>query len=118
MADAALFIGWGHPARGREVKAVQVFAETMAYWAKLQADGVIEGFEAYLIPAGGSDLTGFFLLKGEMPKLMEVQRWEPFQRTLARADLIVDGLRVLHAYSGETLAAQLAMYNEQLAELV
>ena len=55
MADAALFIGWGQVARGRERDAVETFNESAAYWARLQQDGRIESFDVVLlIPHGVS----------------------------------------------------------------
>ena len=58
MAEAALFLGWGRPARGREKAGVEVFNEGMQYWGRLQKEGQIESFDmAVLTPHGG--LLGF-----------------------------------------------------------
>ena len=32
MAEAALFIGWGEAARGREKQALEVFNQAVQYW--------------------------------------------------------------------------------------
>lgn len=117
MADAALFIGWGSPVRGREQKAIEVFNESMAYWGQLQSSGEIEGVEAYLLTPHGGDLGGFAILKGEQSKLMDVERSEGFQRMVARANLIIENLGVVHAFTGEGLANQMAMFNAQVSEL-
>jgi hypothetical protein len=117
MANAAIFIGWGNPTRGREQKALQVFGESVTYWTQLQQDGAIESFETYLAEPHGGDLNGFAILKGDLPKLHEVRQREDFQRLVARAGLIVDNLGVINAATGDGLAAQMAMYGEQLGDL-
>ena len=117
MADAALVIGWGTPGRGREQKAIQVFGESMAYWGQLQQQGAIEAAEAYLLAPHGGDLGGFAVLKGDAAKLDEVRRSDDFQRIVTRAQLIVDSLGVVPATTGQALAAQMATFTAQAAEL-
>jgi hypothetical protein len=117
MADAALFIGWGTPVRGREQKALEVFNESMAYWGQLQASGAIDSVEVYLLTPHGGDLNGFAILKGDQSKLMEVERSEEFQRNLARANLIVENLGIVHANTGQGLANQMALFSAQIGEL-
>jgi len=46
MAGEALFVGWGQVVRGREQLALEVFQESVAYYAELQKDGKIERFDA------------------------------------------------------------------------
>ncbi len=117
MADGALFIGWGLPVRGREQKAFEVFGESVAYWSQLQQEGVIEGFETYILNPHGGDLGGFAILKGEEGKLAEVQAREDFQRNVIRAQLIVENLGIVPAVTGETMNTRLGVLMEQLAEL-
>lgn len=50
MANAALFIGWGEPVRGRERKSLQVLNEALAYFRGQQEQGRIESFEPVLHP--------------------------------------------------------------------
>ena len=50
MADAALFLGWGEGIPGREAKGLEVFAETLQYYGRLQEEGgKIESFEPVLL---------------------------------------------------------------------
>ena len=49
MAGHAVFLGWGQVVRGREQLALQVFQETVEYWAKQQQDGKIESFRPCLL---------------------------------------------------------------------
>jgi hypothetical protein len=117
MADVALFIRWGQPVVGREQKAVDVFGESIAYWTQLQQEGVIEGFETYLLDPHGGDLAGFTVLKGEEAKLAEVQEREDFQRSVVRAQLIVENLGIVRAVTGEALKAQMGIFAAQATEL-
>jgi hypothetical protein len=92
MADAALFIGWGEIVRGRETEAAETFTETIAYWARLQEEGVIEAFEPVFLEPHGGDLQGFFFLRGDAEKLAILRVDEEFGKGVMRASLIADGV--------------------------
>jgi hypothetical protein len=117
MADAAIFIGWGQPVRGREAKAVQVFNESVQYWTGLQQQGQIESFELVLLEPHGGDLAGFALLRGTQEQLAQAHASEEFQHHVARAGLIVENLGIVNASLGERLADQMARYQAQVGEL-
>ena len=117
MADAAIFIGWGQVVRGREAKALAVFNESLAYYAKLQQSGSIESFEPVILAPHGGDLAGFVLLRGDAGKLAAVRASEEFQRITVRAGLIVNNLGVVDASIGQSLATGLATFQEQLQDL-
>lgn len=117
MADAALFVGFGHPVRGRERQAMQVFNEGMQLWGQLQARGEIESFEAALLGAHGGDLGGFMLLRGDRAKLAAVRWSDEFLRLIARAGLIVESLGVVPAVLGEELGRQMALFQEAVEDL-
>ena len=65
MAGDGLFLGWGPVVRGRELKALDVFQETLTYYGKLQGDGKIDSFEPVLLTPHGGGLAGFILLRGD-----------------------------------------------------
>ncbi len=54
MADAVLFIGWGAVIPGRERQSFQVFSEGIAYWQRLQQEGVLESFEVVELEPHGA----------------------------------------------------------------
>ena len=118
MADAGLFVGFGNPVRGREREAIQVFNETIEYYARLQQQGEIESFEPVFLAPHGGDLGGFILVRGDREKLGRVQASDEFQRLSMRADLIVEGFGIVGADLGERVAAQMAVYQEQVADLL
>src|SRR5512139_3950460 len=45
MAEAALFITWGQPVRGREKRAADQMRESVRYWERLHEEGQIERFD-------------------------------------------------------------------------
>ena len=103
MANAALFIGWGQVARGRERQALQVFNELVQYHAGLQQRGEIESFEPVALEPRGGDLQGFALVRGDREKLNRLRHSEEFLRLVNRGIFCVDGIGVVGAYIGEGL---------------
>lgn len=117
MGGEALFLGWGQVVRGREQLALQVFQEAVGYYGKLQEDGQIESFEAYLLEPHGGDLAGFFLVHGERSALDAVRSSEEFGRLLVRAGSVIDKLGLVSAHSGDALGQQMALFGEIAQEL-
>jgi hypothetical protein len=117
MADDALFIGWGEVVRGREQKAIEVFNESIQYYAQLQQDGKVESFEPWFLAPHGGDLAGFILLRGEREQLDEIQRSAEFERLQTRASLIVDRTGVISGYTGEALGRLMGQFEEASGEL-
>jgi hypothetical protein len=117
MAGEALFLGWGQVVRGREQLALQVFQEAVSYYGKLQEEGQIERFEAYLLDPHGGDLNGFFLIHGERSALDAVRSSADFQRLLVRAGSVIDNLGLVSAFSGDALGQQMALFGETAQEL-
>lgn len=110
MADAAVFIGWGEVVRGREQKALAVFAETVAYHARLQQEGKIESFEPVILQPHGGDLQGFVLLRGTAEGLDEVLRSDEFQDHVFKAQLVANNVGVVRAAIGTSLSEGMARY--------
>jgi hypothetical protein len=117
MADAGLFIGWGAPVRGREAKGLEIFNEALAYYGRLQQDGVIDDFETAILEPHGGDLQGFILLRGGEEKLAQLRVDDEFVRMSTRAGLIVEGLGVIGASLGDGLEQAITTYQEATSEL-
>jgi hypothetical protein len=117
MAGDALFLGWGPAVRGRELKALEVFQETLTYYNGLQQDGRIDSFEPVLIAPHGGDLGGFILLRGSRSSLDEIRSSDEFQRLVASASMIVDDVGVIDAYTGDALAQQMGVFRTVTEEL-
>jgi hypothetical protein len=117
MADAGLFIGWGAPVRGREAKGLEVFNESLAYYGRLQQEGVIEGVETAILEPHGGELVGFILLRGSEEKLAQLRVDDEFVRLSTRASLIVEGLGVVGATLDEGLEDAITTYQQAISEL-
>ena len=116
MAEAALFLGWGTPARGREKAAVDVFGESVQYWTRLQQEGQIERFDiAVLTPHSG--LGGFALLRGSAKQIDALRRSDEFKRLVNRVSIRVDDLEVSDAFVDEGLAEIMGNYQEEAGKL-
>ncbi|HMJ03162.1 MAG TPA: hypothetical protein VK506_09475 [Conexibacter sp.] len=117
MANYALFIGWGSVVRGREELSLQVFQETVEFWARSQQDGQIDGFEPFFLEPHGGGLSGFMMVYGQREQLDRLRASEEFERVMLRADAVVDELGVVTAYAGEALARQMSRFQEMAGEL-
>lgn len=104
MANHALFIGWNRPLAGRERLAMKLWEKSMEYYAKLQAEGRIEGFEPVLLSSHGGDLNGFILIKGDRDTLFEIRKEDAFLNFIVEADYCLEDFGVVPAYVGEGLA--------------
>jgi hypothetical protein len=117
MADAGLFIGWGAPVLGREAKGLEIFNESLAYYGRLQQEGVIEGVETAILEPHGGELAGFILLRGNEDKLAQLRVDDEFVRMSTRASLIVEGLGVVGASLGDGLEQAITTYQQAISEL-
>jgi hypothetical protein len=117
MAGDALFLGWGPVVRGRELKALEVFGETLTYYGTLQQDGRIDSFEPLLIAPHGGGMAGFILLRGSRASLDEIRSSDEFRKLVARAGAVVDDVGVIDAYTGEALAQQMAIFQAVSQEI-
>ncbi len=116
MAEAALFIGWRMPARGREKAGLEIFNESRQYWGRLQQEGQIERFDvAVLTPHRG--LGGFALLRGTAQQIDSLRRSEEFKRLVNRVELRVDELEVGDAWVDEGLAEIMGQYQDEVGKL-
>lgn len=117
MAEAAIFVGWGAPVRGRESKSLEVFNDAVAFWGGLQQSGDIESFDiAFLTPHGG-ELNGFALIRGSRARLDDLLQREDFQRINTRANLVVERFGIVRAIVDEAIGDQVAIFQEAAGEM-
>jgi hypothetical protein len=117
MSMTALFVGWGNPVRGRELKALQLFDEAMKYYSGLKQQGEIESFEAVVLEPHGGDLSGFLLVKGDAEKLMRLRTSDEFITLTARSQLLLENVGVTGAFIGEGLQALMGQYASNVQTL-
>jgi hypothetical protein len=117
MADRALFVGFGLPVRGREQRAVEVFNEFVAMFARMQSEGRIEGMDVTLLDPHGGDLGGFFMVHGSGEQCAALTLDAEFRRASIDAGLIVENFGVVPAATGEGVGTEMAMYMEAVGKL-
>ena len=117
MADAVLFVGWGAVIPGRERQSYQVFSEGVAYWQRLQQQGVLESFEVVELEPHGGDLLGFTILRGERAQLEQVRYSDEFLRLNTRAILVVQNYGVVTGFSGAAIQSIFTNFEEEAADL-
>ncbi|MGP4057265.1 hypothetical protein ACTWP6_21000 [Mycobacterium sp. 4D054] len=111
MAEAALCTVWGEPVPGREKLALEVYGDSMKYWARLQKEGKIEGFDITVLAPTG-DITGFLVAKGTTDQIDAVRHTKEFQQMLSRVRLVVSHLRIADAFVEDGLAQIMTQYQE------
>jgi hypothetical protein len=117
MTDAALFIGWGATAPGRERKAVELFTESLRFLAGLVQKGRIASVEPFFLEPHGGDLEGFFLVRGELDELNRIRIEEDFQRLAVKAQVVTANFGVVGAITGERLNRHMAWFAEAAKEI-
>jgi hypothetical protein len=117
MAEMALFTGWGAPVRGREAKSLEVFNEALQFYGRAQENGRIESFEVVLLDPHGGDLYGFILARGSRGQISELRGDEEFQDLNTRANLIVERLGIVDAYTDDGLGPQVERFQRHVGEL-
>jgi hypothetical protein len=116
MSEAALFVGWGQPVRGREKRSLDVFNDAATYYGERLQDGSIESFEPVLLNPHGGDLQGFFLIKGSAEGLSTMMASEEFQRLHVRAGMIVEDLGIIEAFTDDAVLRQLGYFGDAAGE--
>lgn len=110
MTDAALFIGWGATAAGRERKAVELFGESLRFLANLVVEGRLSSVEPFFLEPHGGDLEGFFVVRGEQDDLNTMRTSDEFQRLAVKAQVMVQNFGVVGAVTGERLNKHMAWF--------
>jgi hypothetical protein len=117
MADRALFVGFGAPARGREQRAIAVFGEFVEMFGRMQSDGRIEQAVPVLLDPHGGDLGGFFLVHGSAEQCSALQNDDEFRNAMTDAGLIVDNLGAVPAVVGEGVGPEMARYAQAVGKI-
>jgi hypothetical protein len=114
MSDFGLFVGFGTPVRGREKRAVELFNESLQYYASLQQKGTIDSFEVALLEPHGGELGGFILLRGQRDKIAQLRTDQEFVRLTNKAALAVEDIGIVGAVFGGELQRQMGEYIEEV----
>jgi hypothetical protein len=116
MAEAALCSMWGSAVPGREKQALNVFNESIQWWAGLQQEGKIERFDVTVLAPSGGDVAGFLVARGTAEQIDSLRRSKEYQQQLARALLVASHFNVSDAYVDEGLAQLMGQYQEVIQQ--
>lgn len=116
MADRVLFMSWGTPVRGLEVRGLEVFSEGLGILGRMQQDGRIEGFDVVLLEPNG-ELKGYIQAHGSAEQITALRQDEEFIRNTIDASLIVEDLRHVEGFTNEGVARQMGLYQEAIGQV-
>ncbi|MGH2713814.1 MAG: hypothetical protein ACRDM7_08015 [Thermoleophilaceae bacterium] len=109
MADRMLFIGWGESVAGREERGLEVFNDALGFYGRCQQEGRIENFDVVLL-APNPSLGGYIELHGTADQLNELREDSEYQRILAEATTVVQGVSVFDGVTDQGIAEQVEIY--------
>jgi hypothetical protein len=110
---AAIITEWTSPYPGREAQAMELVAECNDFYGKLAADGKIEPPEWYLGTAG----KHYFIIRGELEELLEIQQLPGNKKIVAKSHLINDGFAYSVYQTGEAAEEEMMGWASTAAEL-
>ena len=116
MADRVLFISWGQVVRGREVRALEVFNESLGFYGRMQQEGRIESFDVVLLePSTG--LGGYIELRGTADQLNALTDDDEFLQLIADSTMIVEDVRIARGAANAEVARQIGIYQAATAKV-
>ena len=87
VMNGAIVIRWGGSVPGREAKALEVFANSLAHFEGLLKAGRIHSHKEFFSVTGGDG--GFMIVEGELSELLAITGEEEILRLNAQAGAIV-----------------------------
>jgi hypothetical protein len=110
MGSNVMLFGWNRSIPGREKVSAQHFEEFVKYLGGVQQKGVIQAFDAVFLDTHGGDLNGFFLIKGDTPKLDELVSTKEWITHITRASLHLEGSGVIRGATGDEVMKRMALW--------
>jgi hypothetical protein len=114
MTSNAIFFGWDRSIPGREKISGQHFQEFVQYLGGLQESGAIQSFDVVFLNPHGGDMNGFFLIRGEGRKLIELMQSEAWVTHMTRATLHLQGAGAVLAATGDAVTERMRLWTSLL----
>ena len=109
--NSAMIIEWGMPIEGREMKALEEFIVSMAYWGGLKASGKIADFRTYGTMTGDfARRSGMVILEGTEAQLSELRASEEFRTRLNHVITIGHNVAMTLLEMGDAMASRMQRY--------
>ena len=114
MSSNVILFGFDRSIPGREMLSAQHFQTFTEYLGGLQRKGTIQSFEPVFLDPHGGDMNGFFLIRGESPKLDELIAGDEWHTHVIRAMLHLNKLGVVRGATGALIAERMAMWTKEI----
>jgi hypothetical protein len=108
----AIVLGWTRAVPGKEKQSIELFQEFVGYITGLQKEGKIASFEPVFLDPHGGDMNGFFLIRGETPKLDALLSSESWIAFATRGMVTMQGFGVIRAAVGDEIPKRMAIFSK------
>jgi hypothetical protein len=112
--DAAMVISWAGSIPGREAKALEVFMESLGFWAQQAEQGRCQPPEPFIAEDASG---GMVILRGKSDALRELSETDESRTLLGKAQLIVQNLHVSWFYTGDAVMQETELFAKAGAAL-
>jgi hypothetical protein len=115
MAQGAIVFCWGPTVRGREQRALEVFAESAGYYEDLLKNHRITAHSPFISTDHNG---GMWIVQGEMMELATIRQEDAYVRLVARVQLVVEDFAVetYRGGSAEDLTDVLTVFGETIQQ--
>lgn len=114
MSSNVIFFGWNRPVPGREHMSAQHFQAFGEYLGAQQRKGTIQSFEAVFLDPHGGDLNGFFLIRGESPKLDGLIASDEWTTHMIRGLVHLDKGGVVRGAAGDLIGERMQAWLKEI----
>lgn len=111
-SDSVIMVGWNRPVVGRETKVVDLFSETIEYFAGLKSAGTIDSFEPVLLNPHGGNINGFFLIRGQEAQLHTLFNTEQWKELQIKAAHNLSDYGVVAGVTGNAVQQRMTTYRK------
>ncbi|CDO07371.1 hypothetical protein C1S82_04700 [Mycolicibacterium cosmeticum] len=116
MAEAAFWVAWGLPTRGRETNALGLLKKSRDYLQQAAQDGRIERFETVILRPQSPELGGFFLIQGSTGQIDALRRDADFETWVNQVQLVADRVAAVDAWVDAGIDEAIGLYEDALRE--
>ena len=114
MPEAGIWIAWGLPTQGREVRALDLLNEAKGYLEHLADDGQIERFDITILKPQTTELGGFLLVQGTQEQIDALRHDDDFGVWVDRLQLVAGRVGMVDAWVGDGIAKAIDLYQQAL----
>jgi hypothetical protein len=114
MGSSVILFGWNRSLPGREKVSAAHFEDFVKYLEGLRQNSAIQAFDIVFLDAHGGDLNGFFLIRGESPKLDTLVSTTEWITHITRATLHLEGAGVIRGVTGDEIMKRMAIWTSAI----